>query len=62
MGTQSSKKSKAPEGRKKFNMMILGVEFLSPLRGLPIFTDLVPTAHAVGYILPPLRGLLRSYV
>src|SRR5208283_2762101 len=35
------------------------VGFLTPLRGLFIFRFFSPTAYAVGFILPPLRGCTR---
>ena len=46
----------APEGRKNLNARVMSVEVLSPLRGFPTFLRRIPTAHAVGYTLPPLRG------
>ena len=37
---------------------MFNVEVLSPLSGaLIIYSSLIPTAHAVGYFIPPLAGL-----
>jgi hypothetical protein len=56
VGIRSRKINKPREGRKKLNLEQFRVEFLSPLAGLSHTLATVPTADAVGYILPPLQG------
>jgi hypothetical protein len=38
------------------------VEFLTPLRGSLFIGCSIPTAHAVGYILSPLTGLISRLI
>jgi len=38
------------------NVHTIVINILSPLPGLNDYWGIAPTAHAVGYYLPPLRG------